>query len=232
MHGNRFVVATCVFFAPLFCGVIAEGQTLDQIAVSAKLQGESFGHAQVDMTLINGTQKTITAWAWSVEARYVDGSTRSHVGTVDVVTDLLLPNKDRAFRSGTSRTFEDSLPLGPQGDPPTSAVASLTMVVFADQTAIGDRLEIGRLAALRKSLADLEAHELQDIQKALNDPSPKEALRVAVAEREAKGQGDAMMSQILTQLKNNVPSEAVASAMAGLRTYQVLLASQSTLEAK
>ena len=97
MHGNRFVVATCVFFAPLFCGVIAEGQTLDQIAVSAKLQGESFGHAQVDMTLINGTQKTITAWAWSVEARYVDGSTRSHVGTVDVVTDLLLPNKDLRF---------------------------------------------------------------------------------------------------------------------------------------
>jgi hypothetical protein len=64
----------------------------------------------------NGAPRTVTAWAWTVEGRYADGSTRSHSGTVDALADLLAaqlqPDKDVAFRPGTSRAFPESLPLG------------------------------------------------------------------------------------------------------------------------
>lgn len=80
--------------------------------------------------------------SWTVEGQYAGGSTRSHSGTVDALSDLLAvqlePGKDAAFRPGTSRTFMDSLPLGSSGDLPTSTTAKITMVVFDDNTAIGD----------------------------------------------------------------------------------------------
>jgi hypothetical protein len=139
MRRKLFAVMTALLFVTLFCSAAAQAQTLDQIAVSANVHGVSNGRAQVDVTLGNHSQKTITAWTWSVEARYADGSTKSHSGTVDVLSDLLEPNIGLSFRPATSRTFQDAFPLGANADLPTSAFASLSMVVFDDDTAIGDR---------------------------------------------------------------------------------------------
>jgi hypothetical protein len=228
MHGSRFVLPTWILFVPLFCGVAAQAQTLDQIAVSATVQGTKFGQGQVDVTLKNGTQKTITAWAWSVEGKYVDGTSSSHTGTVDVLSDLLAPNKNLVLRPATDRTFQDYLPLGQKGDPPTSAIAGLTLVVFEDDTAIGDQLEITRFFALRRSVATMEADELLDIQKALDSASPKEARLTAVTDREAKGSGGGLLHTILAMLQNHTSSDAIAFVQASFRDHQALVASHST----
>jgi hypothetical protein len=232
MHKSCLIVFRGLFLLPLFCVATAQAQTVDQISVSTQVQGVVDGWARVEVKLKNDSSKTITAWAWSVEARYVGGSTKLHSGTVDVVSDLLGPDRALAFRPGTSRTFQDSLPLGENADLPTSAVASLTMVVFDDDTAIGDRLRIGRLAASRSSLAALEAEELQEVQKAVKDSSPKDAIRAIMVDREAKRLGGGLLRQILLQLENNAPPDAVESAQAAFRTHQALLVKHSKLEVK
>ena len=229
MDRSRSVVSASLLLILLFCGAAAQAPALDQIAESATEHGVSNGLAQVNVTLRNDSQKTISAWMWSVEARYADGSTESHSGTVDVVSDLLESNKGLSFRPATSRTFQDAFPLGAHADLPTSAVASLSMVVFDDDTAIGDRVRIARLAASRRSLAADAAEELVEIQKAVKDPSPKEAIRAALVDREAKRPGGGMLRQILSQLENHAPPDAMESAQAVFRAHQALLASHSTL---
>jgi hypothetical protein len=216
----------------LATGTKVQAQTLDDIGVSVAVKGASNGQAELEVTLRNGSQKTITGWAWSSEGRYADGSAKSHSGTVDVISDLLGPDKNLAFRSATSRTFEDSLPLGASGDLPISAVVHLTMVVFDDDTAVGDPVRIHRFSAGRKSMAALEAEEQDQVEKALKDPSPKDALRAVVADRIAKKQGPGMSRQILALLENGARPDVIESARAAFRAYQTLLSAHWALEAK
>ncbi|MGO9096042.1 MAG: hypothetical protein ACLQGV_12535 [Bryobacteraceae bacterium] len=209
-----------------------QAQTLDDVSVSVAVKGAVNGRAELEVTLRNGSQKIITAWAWSSEGRYADASTRSHSGTVDVITDLLGPDKFLAFRPGTSRTFEDSLPLGPSAGLPVSAVVHLTMVAFDDDTAVGDPAEIGGFSATRKSMAASEAEELDQVEKAVKGPSPKDALRAVIADRSAKSRGAGISRQILSLLENDAPADAVESARAAFRAYQMLLSAHWALEAK
>jgi hypothetical protein len=229
------VFTECSFMVAVFivaAGTMAQAQTLDEIGVSVALKGASNGRARLEVTLTNWSQKTITAWAWSVEGRYADTATGSHSGTVDVISDLLGPDKNAVFRPATSRTIEDSLPLGANGDLPVSTVAHLTMVVFDDDTAIGSPVEIQRFSALRQSMATSEAEELDKIEKAVQDPSPQDALRASIADREAKRRGAGMSRQILLLLETHVSAAAIESARAAFRAHQVLLSGHSALEAK
>ena len=231
----RNMLTRCFLVVAVFLvatGTKAQAQTVDDIGVSVAVKGASDGLAHLEVTLRNGSQKTITAWAWSSEGRYADASTRSHSGTVDVISDLLGPDKDLAFRSASSRTFEDSLPLGASGDLPTSAVAHLTMVVFNDDTAIGDPVQIRRFSAGRKSMAAREAEEQDQVEKALKDSSPKDALRAVIADRLAKSRGAGMSRQILSLLENGAPPNVIESARVALRAYQMLLSAHWALEAK
>ena len=122
--------------ALLLLGGLSWGQ--NKIAVTAAVRGVSdpLGMATIDLTVQNNSGKTITAWAWSVEGQYVDGSTRSRSRVVDGVTDLLAPD-GKVFAPGSRRAFEDMLPLGPNRDLPVHVTATLTMVAFADDTALG-----------------------------------------------------------------------------------------------
>jgi hypothetical protein len=176
----------------------------------------------------------VTAWAWTVEGQYADGSTKSHSGTVDALTDLLAVQlqlgKDTSFRTGTSRTFPESLPLGPSGDLPTSTTAKMTMVVFDDDTATGDTVKIRRLAAERKEQAGRYADELAKIDEALKAPSPKDALSAYVSRIPNGTLG--MSRQILGLLKINAAPAAIDMALKAFNAMQALIAAHSTLEAK
>jgi hypothetical protein len=211
----------------------APAQTLDQIATATHLRanGES---ASVDVTLTNNSPRTVTAWAWTVEGQYADGSTKSHSGTVDALTDLLAVQlqlgNDTSFRTGTSRTFPESLPLGPSGDLPTSTTAKMTMVVFDDDTATGDTVKIRRLAAERKEQAGRYADELAKVDEALKSPSPKDALSAYVSRLPNGTLG--MSRQILGLLKINAAPAAIDMALKAFNATQALIAAHSTLEAK
>ncbi len=231
----RSILTKCFLVMAVFlvaAGTKAQAQTLDDFGVSVAVKGAIDGLAHLEVTLRNGSQKTITAWAWSSEGSYADASTKSHSVTADVISDLLGPDRNMVFRPATTRTFEDSLPLGASGDLPSSAVVHLTMVVFDDDTAIGDPVEIRRFSATRKSMAASAAEEMDQVEKALKDPSPKDALRAAVADRIARKQGAGMSRQILALLENGAPAGAVESARAAFRAYQMLLSAHWALEAK
>jgi hypothetical protein len=211
----------------------APAQTLDQIATSTgvRANGES---AYVDVMLTNNSPRAVTAWAWTLEGRYADGSIRSHSGMVDALADLLAvqlqPEKDPAFRSGTSRTFYESLPLGPSGDLPTSTTAKMTMVVLDDDTAIGDTVSIRRLAAERKGQAASYADELAKIEEALKAPSPKQALSAYISSIPKGKMG--MSRPILGLLEINATPAAIDSALKAFHAQQALIAAHSALEAK
>ena len=211
----------------------APAQTLDQIAISTAVRanGES---AYVDVKLTNNSPRTVTAWAWTVEGRYADGSMRSHSGTVGALAELLAvqlqPGKDAAFRPGTRRTFGESLPLGPGGGLPASTTAKMTMVVLDDNTAIGDKVAIRRLAAERKGQAASYAQELAKIEEALKTPSPKQALRAYVSRMPNGNLG--MSRQILGLLEINATPAAVDLALKSFHAQQTLIAAHSTLQAK
>lgn len=125
------------------------------------------GRVELTMLIRNDSPKSITALTWVVAGTYADGSVQSHTGTVDVISDLLL-NRDR-FRKGVSRSFKDTLPFAAQNDRPLSVVTRLTMVVFDDDSAVGEQRGFARLAAMRKSMAAQGAEDLDEIQKALKD---------------------------------------------------------------
>ena len=236
-RGESYCARTiCAALAALITSLAcpsAPAQTLDQIATSTRVRANNES-AFVDVTLTNNSPRIVTAWAWTVEGRYADGSTRSHSGTVDALVDLLAaqlqPGKDAAFRSGTSRTFQESLPLGPSGDLPTSTNAKMTMVVLDDNTAIGDVVNIRRLAAERKGQAASYANELAKIQEALKAPSPKDALSAYVNGIPSVNLG--MSRQILGLLKINAGSAAIELALKAFGAQRALIAAHSTLEVK
>jgi hypothetical protein len=224
--------ALAVLIASL-ASATAPAQTLEQIVTSTRVRADG-DSANVDVTLTNNSPRTVTAWAWTVEGRYADGSTKSHSGTVDALTDLLAaqlqPEKDAAFRPGTSRAFPESLPLGSKGDLPTSTTAKLTMVVFDDNTATGDAVYIHRLAAERKGQAARYADELAKIDEALKAPSPKDALSAYVSRLPNGTLG--MSRQILGLLNMNATPVQLDFALKAFHAQQALIAAHSSLEAK
>lgn len=189
------------------------------------------GHAQIDVTLKNGTEKAITAWRSTVTATFSDGSTNASEVIVDFVTDLLSPNQDSTFRPGTSRTFQQSAPLGLQGQSPVSVVANLSMVAFSDRTAIGDIVQINRLASSRGSMARVIDQQTQVIQKALDGPSPASTLRALVTDRKNRFTNGPMPERILALLDSGALPDgaAVKAILNSQRMYQALLVAQSYL---
>lgn len=200
----------------------AFAQTVDQIAVSTSVRANG-ASAAIELKLTNNSPRIVTAWAWTVEGRYAGGSSKSHSGTVDAVTELF---SDAAFRPKTSRTFEESLPLGASGDLPTTTSAKLTMVVFDDNMALGDATSIRRLAAERKGQAKSYADELSKIEEALKTASPEKVLGTA------PNSNLGMSRQILGLLKINAGAEAINAALKAFHGQQALIATHSDLQPK
>ncbi len=218
---GRSLMAALVLCLPL------AAQKVD--VVSATLNGIDSGRAQVEIFLKNGTAHSVTAWSWLVKGTYPDGSTQVHEGTVDILgaTDNQGPLE---FRPGNSHQFSDSLPVV-NGTAPSSVTATLTMVVFDDDTATGDRKMIQKFGALRKSMAEMEAEEFAEIQAALKAPSPKDALRTAMKSRQANEHGDGIMRQILVLLEHNASREDIDRSLVMLRQHQTLQAAHYNLVA-
>src|ERR1035437_9389870 len=111
-------------------------------------------HAVIEIPLTNLSRLTITAWSYSVQVRYPDGSTRiAGPLVVDSVSSLLKGNERGSFLSGTTRNFTATVPLDDAGEPPLTASAALRVIAFADRSAIGDSTEIGQLGTGRRSMA-------------------------------------------------------------------------------
>jgi hypothetical protein len=197
--------------------------------VSTAVKNVDAGHARVDITLKNVSQRTVTAWQWSVEGHYADGSTRSQSGALDDVSALIAPDPTSAFRPGTTRTFQASLLADINGQPPSSATTTLLMVAFDDQTALGDHVLIARLASGRRSMAAQLIDQLDEVQKLLQAPSPKAAAKARIAEQQAKHAGLGIL-QIYSLIANDAPASSVDSAVAIFRNFQSILAKHSVLK--
>jgi len=139
---------------------------------------------------------------------------------MDLVTDV-------AFRPGTSRTFQEFLPLGPSGDLPTSTTAKMTMVVVDDDTALGDPISVHRLGAERKRQAASYASELAKIEEALKTASPKDSLSAFLSQSPNGTLG--ISRQILGLLKMNADPAGIDSALKAFHTQQALFAAHSNL---
>jgi hypothetical protein len=216
---------------PMFLAIATAAQIPQEAAkIDATLAGVTNGRVSVHLVFRNNAAKTITALAWQVDGEYADGTKASHAGTVDVISDLL-PGNQGGFRPGVSREFSDALPLA-NGAKPVSVTAHLTMLVYEDDSAIGERDRIARFASARRSMAASEADELQSIETALKADAPKAAIRSAIAERERKGQRGGMIEQVAKLLDSGVAPGAAEAAADELRSHQQLLAAHSRLEAK
>ncbi|HLN02861.1 MAG TPA: hypothetical protein VK335_26465 [Bryobacteraceae bacterium] len=195
-----------------------------------KVETEITSGVQAKISLRNDSPKTIVAVALTTEARFADGSLQSQSQTIDWISDLL--SSKNVFYPGLTRSIETHLPLGLKGDKPVSAVATLDMVVFEDDTSIGDRGSVARLGASRKSMAALEAADLDQIQKALKAPAPKDAIREMIQQRKARGESGGLLRQVLAQLEGNAPAESLEAFQTALRNYQTMLLAHSALEVK
>jgi hypothetical protein len=206
-------------------------QSFDQIPVSTNVDSAR----GVSLNIRNNSHKTITAVKWFVEGRYSDGSVKTSDLDVDWVSDLIIieNNQDQSFRPGMERTVPTSLPLGPNGELPVITQAKLTAIVFSDNTGIGDKEQIRIFGAIRKSMANNEAEALNEIDRAFHSPSPKDTLRSAFNDREAKKKSTSgTLTQTLGLLEKDAPIETVKSIVATLARYRDVLVQHSNLEAK
>jgi len=81
-------------------------------------------------------------------------------------------------------------------------------------------------------MAALEAADLDQIQKALKAPAPKDAIREMIQQRKARGESGGLLRQVLAQLEGNAPAESLEAFQTALRNYQTMLLAHSALEVK
>jgi hypothetical protein len=183
---------------------------------------EDAKHALIEIPLTNLSGLTITAWSYSVQARYPDGSTRaSGPLTVDSVALLQKGNERGSFLPGTTRNLNATVPLDEAGEPPLTANAALRVIAFADRSAIGGSTEIGQLASSRRSMASRMTEVLAEVEKARQSPNPE-----AEMETLAKRYPGAIILQLVPLVNNPTAIDAVLSSY---REYRDLLNQHSAL---
>jgi len=153
-------------------GTKAQAQTVDDIGVSVAVKGASDGLAHWKVTLRNGSQKTITAWAWSSEGRYGrrlnQVSLREPGGRDQRPAG---PDKDLAFRSASSPYLRRTACRWEQVATCHQRRCPLDHGGFNDDTAIGIRCRFAVFAG-RKSMAAREAED-RTSGEALRTPLPR-----------------------------------------------------------
>ena len=143
--------------------------------------------ALLEIPCTNISPLTITAWSYSIQAQYPDGSASSGGGNVDNVSALLAGNEEGAFRTGVTHGLTARLPLDGRGEAPLAAEATLRMLVFDDLSAVGDPQEIIRLAASRRAMGKMMGDLLEEVEKARQSPDPKRELDALVAKHKSEG---------------------------------------------
>jgi hypothetical protein len=199
---------------------------------STRIAGD---HAVVEITLRNTSRSTVTAWAYSIEAHYADGSKRCANAMVDDISALLGTDSDaRAFRMSTVRSFSATLPLDANGNAPVSAVTTLKMAALDDRSALGDDSEIRHLEASRRSQAASMTKMLDDIERVRKSDDPKAALRALIADQSAKpnqlsGTPQPIALLQLVPLVDQGPA-ALDRVVSMYRSYRDLLLQHSALK--
>ncbi len=225
-------LATITSSLLLLTGAWAAAVPEGVVNIQTTIGGAVNGRVQTEMSIRNDSPKTITALAWTVEGKYADGTIEDHSGTVDLINELLVPEKSELFLPGITRKIPDALPLGAKGEKPVSVSAHLTVVVFEDDTAIGDQVRIHRIEADRRSQARLVNEDLVALDAVLKDPSPKTAIRAAIAQHEAKGQHGGLLPQMRVLIEADTSPGDLEKIAKSFRSHHQLLMAHSKLEVK
>ncbi|MEO8657799.1 MAG: hypothetical protein ABI693_04975 [Bryobacteraceae bacterium] len=194
--------------------------------VSTGIKATVNEQAQVEILVRNGTNHEVTGYSWVVTGTYPDGSTKSHSGTIDMIGTGSLP-------AGGTKTIDDTLPLK-NGYTPITISASLTMVAFDNNTAVGDKEKVAHFIGIRQDMAQRWAKELAQIDGAMKSASPKDTLKAYLEQRDAvdPDRGAGMARQVLGLLEIDVPRSTLDPIIAKFHAYQNLLEGQSKLEVK
>ena len=179
-------------------------------------------YALIEIPLTNISGLTITAWSYSVQVRYPDGSSRAAgPWAVDSVSSLLKGNERDSFLPGTARNLTATVPLDDAGEPPLAADTALRVIAFADKSAIGEPAEIGMLVSRRRSMASSMTDVLAEIEKARLSSDPKAELETL-----AKRYPGAIITQLVRLV--DMPA-AMDMAVSAYREYRDLLNQHSAL---
>lgn len=145
------------------------------------------GGISVEVQLQNLTQKTIVAFKYSLLVTYDDGTqattglTEDDLGSIaEAKVTARVPGRTSSDLSGKlspagiqkSSTF---IKLGTDGARPVTATGTIDMLVYDDNTAIGDEGRIGMIFANRKQRSAEMAATIADLNAILADSEMKEA---------------------------------------------------------
>lgn len=130
----------------------------------------------IAIVVSNVSPKTITAYSYTVNATYADGSRETNNAMDDAISELVtdaiapilgMPAVHQQFGPGQTRTISAFVPLAADGSAPVSLNAEIPTVVLDDGAAIGDGKDIAILDAGRKrtvNMISLQLTDLADIQ--------------------------------------------------------------------
>jgi hypothetical protein len=151
--------------------------------------------ANLEVRLRNVATKEITALTGAYRAVYADGTERvAHGWGEDLVgfaaslrTVVGSAPPGSTLKPGEEITLRLTTPLDTRGNPPVRVSVGITMLLFADRTACGDRRDIDRMLRSRvRSAAEL-AEALDSGRRLLAAPQPESALDARVSELAAQG---------------------------------------------
>ena len=180
----------------------------------------------VELSLVNISRRTITAWAGSVEGHYPDGTTRTTQFTVDYISELLPAGAEhREFRGNTTRSESVMLPAGAAGALPVSVNATVQMVALDDDSALGDATLIRQLASERRSRARTMTELLEAVAQARHAPDAKAALKALVEKHDPKGR-----SIMWQQLRPDWGPAHLDAVISGYTATRDLLVQHSNLK--
>ena len=126
----------------------------------------------IDIELKNISGKTVTAIGLVLVSHYPDSQERQSDVSIDRVGSIIESNPDKRppFLPGTVEHTESSVGLGPAGSLPLFVEGRVTMVIFADRTAVGDTNVIRAALVQRSSEARYYGGLVTDLRAALADP--------------------------------------------------------------
>lgn len=213
----------------------AQRRPNDVLVATAVITGvdASIDVTNVDLQFFNKGREVVTAWSYSLEGKYPDGSTQTRAALVDEIAALLAPDPGQRFRPGDSRKARGALPINPQGESPVIVTVRISMVALEDGIALGDRTECRRLSFLRTQQADLLQNELNWIENSRKLAKSPHELKYLIneptAERGSAKKPGAITRQLLPLLDTLGGPEKIDSVLRIFTDLKLLLATHSKL---
>jgi hypothetical protein len=181
----------------------------------------------VSVDLLNISSKTITAFAFTVVARYADGTEANAWKSLDILGGTIFKSEPGTLRSGggtlrSSETLHSSvlLRLGSRGSLPTFAAGRATTVLWDDRTALGDAEEIQRILDHRRDLGTQLRAVVADLRAAQADPG----VRSAGNGPERAARLSALVADQMSRARDKAPDPGAARRLELLKPFSDVLA--------